>query len=387
MQHTKYKLGLLALAASAAAILSACGGGGDPAGPRVAIARVVVAGDSLADVGTFGYKFTVQDSTNAAGFPIYPQIVAQNYGIASQCNFYKYTGTTFAANPTAGCTNFAIGGGRIVVPTAQGGATNPQTVPTQLATAATAMGGYSGTDLVLVDGGGNDAADLVTAYLGAATGAAGLANYQTFLAQQLDAATIAAALQQPNGGAVAAGLYMQKLADTYYAAFKASALDKGATHVAVLNVPDITLTPKFQAVLVGVTRAQGATAAATLQAAIRQWISGFNTELNAKVAGDARVAVVDFYADFTDEVNNPAAYGLTNATTPACPATGTDSSGLPTYDFPTCTSAALDAAPPAGLAAGWWHTWTFSDSFHPTPYGHHLLAASISRRLARAGWI
>jgi len=388
MQHTKYKLGLLALAASAAALLAACGGGGgDAAPPRVAISRVIVAGDSLADVGTFGFKFTVQDSTSTAGFPIYPQIVAQNYGIASQCNFYVYNGTTFAANPTAGCTNFAIGGGRIVTPAASGGATNPQTVGTQLATAASVNGTYGGTDLVLVDGGGNDAADLVTAYLGAASGPAGVAAYQTFLAQQLDAATIAAALQQTNGAAIAAGLYMQKLADTYYAAIKASALDKGATHVAVLNVPDITLTPKFQAVLAGVTRAQGAAAAATLQGAIRQWLTAFNTELNTKVAGDGRVAVVDFYADLQDEIANPAAYGLSNVTTPACPATGTDSSGLPTYTFQTCTSASLDAAPPTGLAAGWWKTWTFSDSFHPTPYAHHLLAASISRRLARAGWI
>jgi phospholipase/lecithinase/hemolysin len=99
------------------------------------------------------------------------------------------------------------------------------------------------------------------------------------------------------------------------------------------------------------------------------------------------VALVDFYADFTDEVTHPVAYGLTNATQASCPVTGVDSSGLPAYTFQTCTSAALDAAPPAGLAAGWWNTWTFSDGFHPTPYGHRLLAASISRALARAGWL
>src|SRR6184192_4406927 len=48
-------------------------------------------------------------------------------------------------------------------------------------------------------------------------------------------------------------LKKKKMADTYYASVKASALDKGATHVAVLNVLDITLTPRFQAVLVGVS--------------------------------------------------------------------------------------------------------------------------------------
>jgi outer membrane lipase/esterase len=382
------------LAAALAALLSACGGGDDPAGPKVPIARVVVAGDSLADVGTFGFKFTVQDAANpGTGFPIFPQLVAQNYGIATQCNFYRFTGSTFAQNPTPGCTNYAIGAGRVVNPASQGGASGPQSIPLQLSTAATVAGGaWSATDLILVDGGGNDAADLVGAYLGAASGAAGAQAYQRFLLQQIDAATLAATLAQPNGAALAAGLYMQKVADTYYNAIKASALDKGATHVAVLDAPDITLTPRFQAVLGGVAKASGggtagATAAATLQGAIRQWIGAFNSQLKTRIGGDARVALVPFYADFSDEVANPVAYGLSNVTQAACPVTGLDSSGLPAYNFPACTSAALDAAPPAGAAAGWWQSWTFSDGFHPTPYGHRLLAASVNRALARAGWL
>ncbi|MDB5945029.1 MAG: family lipolytic protein, partial [Ramlibacter sp.] len=169
-------------------------------------------------------------------------------------------------------------------------------------------------------------------------------------------------------------------------------LDKGATHVAILNVPDVSLTPRLQQVLAGVAQASGggtagATAAATLQGAVQQWINAFNAQLKTRVGGDARVALVDFNADFTDEVTNPAAYGLTNATKAACPVTGTDSSGLPSYTFQTCSSASLDAAPPAGASAGWWQTWAFSDSFHPTPFGHRLLASSVSRALARAGWL
>lgn len=389
MKKLHLQHGLLAAACSAVLALAACGGGGDAAGPKAQIARVVVAGDSLADVGTFGFRFTVQNAAaRATGYPIFPQIVAQDFGIASQCNFFVFT-TTFAPNPAAGCTNFAIGGGRIVNLASQGGAAGPQAIPLQLATAVQAEGGaFAPTDLVLVDGGGNDAADLVTAYLGAASGGAGVAAYQAFLAQEIDAATLAATLSQPNGAALAAGLYLQKLADTYYNAVKVNALDKGATHVAVLNVPDITLTPKFAAVLAQVAQANGggtagATAAATLQAGIRQWLAAFNNELAARTAGDARVAVVPFYADLTDEVNNPASYGLTNATQPACQITGVD----PTDGFVACTDAALDAAPPAGAGAGWWQTWAFADGFHPTPYGHRLLAASVGRALARAGWL
>jgi phospholipase/lecithinase/hemolysin len=371
-----------------AAVLTACGGGGDPAPPRASIARVVVAGDSLADAGTFGFKFTVQNAADpATGFPVFPQIVAADFGLAAQCNFYMFTGSTFVQNSKPGCIDYAVGGGRIVNPASNGGASAPFNVQLQLATAAQVAGGaWTASDLILVEGGGNDAADLVKAYLAAGQG--NVAGYQAFLAQQLDAATIAATLPQPNGAAIAAGLYMQKLADTYYNAIKANTLDKGATHVTVLNVPDITLTPQFQQVLAGVSHSAGAAAAQQTQAAIQQWITGFNNELKARVNGDARIALVDFYADFTDEVTHPAQYGLTNATTPACPITGTDpSTGLPTYTFTTCSSAALDAVPPAGLAAGWWQTYAFSDSFHPTPFGHRLLAASVSRAIARAGWL
>jgi phospholipase/lecithinase/hemolysin len=372
----------------AAAVLTACGGGSDsPLPPKATISRVVVAGDSLADAGTFGFKFTVQNAADpATGYPIFPQIVASNFGVAPPCNFYAFANGTFAQNSKPGCTDYAVGGGRIYNPASNGGAAAPTNIQLQLATAAQVAGGtWTPSDLIIVDGGGNDAADLVKAYLGAQ---ANPSAYGAFLSQQLDAATINAALAQPNGAAVAAGLYMQKLADTYYNAIKANTLDKGATHVAVLNAPDISLTPQFQQLLAGLAQKIGAAGAAQTQAAIQQWIQGFNSELAAKVAGDARIALVPFYEDFTDEVKNPAAYGLTNVTTPACPVTGTDpGTGLPTYTFTTCSSAALDAVPPAGLTAGWWQTYAFSDSFHPTPFGHRLLAASVSRAIARAGWL
>jgi phospholipase/lecithinase/hemolysin len=63
--------------------------------------------------------------------------------------------------------------------------------------------------------------------------------------------------------------------------------------------------------------------------------------------------------------------------------------GLPTYTFPTCTEAALSAAPPLGASGGanWWRSYAFSDGFHPTPYGHQLLSQLISLELARAGWL
>jgi phospholipase/lecithinase/hemolysin len=369
-----------AMSALVIAGLVACGGNNP-----TPINKVYVMGDSLADVGTFGFKFTVQDANSPKGYPIWTQIVATNVGVdgSAQCNFFQFNNTTFIPNSTAGCTNYAIGGGRIVVKAADGGTANPQTVGTQLRTRALA-GNYSANDLILIDGGGNDAADLVGAYLGAGSGQAGLAAYQTFLAQQLDTATIAALLPQTNGPALAAGAYMQKLADTFVADITTHALNKGADRVAVLNMPDITLTPRFRAVLAGVAAQAGAPASAQLQGAIQQWIGAFNQQLKTRTATEKRIVLVDFFNEFTQQVAKPASYGLSNATETVCPVTGTDSSGLPSYTFPLCTNTALNALP--GKTANWWSNYMFSDGFHPTPFAHTLLAQSVMRSINQAGW-
>ena len=47
---------------AAACMLAACGGGGSDTTPAARVTSVKVMGDSLADSGTFGYKFTVQGS-------------------------------------------------------------------------------------------------------------------------------------------------------------------------------------------------------------------------------------------------------------------------------------------------------------------------------------
>jgi phospholipase/lecithinase/hemolysin len=153
----------------------------------------------------------------------------------------------------------------------------------------------------------------------------------------------------------------------------------------VLNVPDVTLIPGLQPAFAAVSNANGggatgAAAASAFQATVRQWLQAFNNELAARVGSDSRVAIVPFFADLNEEVNNPASFALTNVTGTACSAIGVNAGA-------SCTSAALDANPPAGLQAGWWRTWAFADPLHPTPFGHQLLAASVNRALARAGWL
>lgn len=371
------------LATAATVLLAACGGGGADTTPATSVSRVKVMGDSLADVGTFGLKFTVQ----GASVKIYPELIAQSYGIASQCPFFLFDGTTFIANPTAGCTNYAIGGA-VINPSGSGmGATDPRGIVVQLQAAAAA--GHGANDLLLIDGGANDAATLVGAYLGTASGSAGIASYQALLTTVLDATTVGTQLAAgASGFANVGGLYMAALADRFADQINTYALGAGAQRVALLNMPGITNTPRFQLVLDSIGASAGATARAQSQALFDSWVSAFNARLAQRFAGNAKVAVVDFYSSFNDEVANPTQYQLTNVTTPACPITGVGSDGLPSYTFATCTETALSASPPAGQSgADWWKRYAFSDSFHPTPYGHQLLAQLISRTLAQAGWL
>lgn len=381
-------------AAATAALLASlmvagCGGGSTAdTTPKISISSVKVFGDSLQDSGTFGFKFTIQDANN----PIYVERIAAAYG-QTLCNFFTFTGTTFAANTAkTGCTNFAIGGGRITYTGAGASAANPLNIGTQLATYAS-LGGYTASDLVIIDGGGNDAADLVGAYLAAPKDSA--ASYAALLGTLLTPTQIGTALA---GGATTTGqiggAYMTALADKFFASIKATVLDKGATRVVVMNIPDITFTPRFQMVLDGIAAAYGGGAAGTAaraqsQALFHAWITAYNTELAAKFAGNDNVIVIDFYKAFQDQIASPSQYGLTNVGTPACPITGKGSDGLPTYTFPTCTSAALSAAPPSGATGGadWWKSYAFSDSFHPTLYGHQLTQQLIGKALSNKGWL
>ena len=375
----KFRLNLAALAT--ALLLAACGGG-DPA-----ITSVKVMGDSLADSGTFGLKFTVQGSaaTGAGSTPIWPELVASDVSDAETlCAYNRVNLLTQAVTTQAGCTNYAVGGGRINnVSSAQ----DPRSITLQLQQAAQVHGSYKSTDLLLVDGGGNDAADLAGAYLGATT-EAGVATYRALLLSLLPATTVDALFGQVNGPALAGGAYMQALADKFHDAIKASALDKGASKVVVLNMPDITLTPRFQAVLGAITQQAGAAQAQQAQALIRQWIGAFNAQLASRVSGNTKVALVDFYATLGDQVANPAKYGLSNAVDTACPVVGVGGDGLPTYNFPTCTATALSANPPTGVSGGanWWKTYLYSDSFHPTPYGHELLADAVTAAVRAKNW-
>lgn len=361
-------------AAALALLLAACGGGDDTATLRVV-------GDSLNDSGTFGIKFTVQGSSTAAT-QIWVDRVAGNVGAEPVCPRYN---ASLALNPTATqCTSYAVGGGRIN-PSGTAQDATAISIVQQLADAS-AAGRYDAKELLFVDGGGNDAADLVGAYL--AINSDGGASYTALLGELLTPAQVSAAVGGGQAGlAQAGGLYMTALANRLADAVNTHALNRGAQRVVILTAPDVTRTPRFLAVLAGIAAQTNQATADGVRTLANSWVVAFNTRLNSRFTGNSRVAMVDFYTTFNQWLTNPGTYGLTNTTTPACPSTGTDAQGLPAYNIGTCTAVSLSANPPMGASGpNWWQTYVFSDNFHGTPRTNQLMGDLVNGVLAGRGW-
>jgi phospholipase/lecithinase/hemolysin len=403
----------------AACLLAACGGGGNSGETKLTPVGLKVVGASLADSGTFGLKFTVQ-SASGTPYAVYTERVAAAYGL-SLCAHYRSSNGGVSYTTNDACFNHAVAGAAINFGLMTDSSSDADTVNdtfTPLASVPSNMlyqlselsarGLSSGDVLIVGEGSSNDAAQLITAYL---TDAQTAGTLNTTLFRQVitslmqdGGATAGAGVLATDGGAAAGVAYMSKLAQTLVASIKTQALDKGVQRVVVLNTLDVTRTPKLQAVLGSLN----ATQAAQLQALFRAWVQAYNSALNTAVAAQGgKVVVVDLYAAFNDQLDNPAQYGLTNVTSTVCfetvnaaGATKTNSVvapgtiGLTDTDVSvsvaqTCNDAFASSITPTQNATGadWWKTYAFSDSFHPTPYGHQLLAQLVNKRLAEAGWL
>ena len=388
------KLKLLAASLATAGLLAACGGGGGAdTTPKAKVTSVKVMGDSLADSGTFGFKFTVQGSvlTGTGSTLIWPERIADQFS-KSLCAYYRAGDENLTTyQEVSNCTNYAVGGGRVNPLDAP---TSPKSVLVQIQTAAKA--GFSAEDLVIIDGGANDAADVIGALIAAARGNSQPLNPMVAWLDSKAAGTSTALMTQAGGDAskfsgLAAGAYLQTLAKTLAGSIAQNVIAKGATRVAVLNVPAITKTPRFQMVLASIAQAAGggeagAAAATKQEAAFDGLVQVFNNQLAASLGGQSQVALVDFYTEFKSQISNPAQYDFDNVKDPVCPVTGVDGSGLPTYTFPTCTAVALSATP-GKPSPDWWQHHVFADSFHPTPYGHQQLSQLVARSLSQKGWL
>ena len=199
----------------------------------------------------------------------------------------------------------------------------------------------SSTDLVTVLAGGND---LFMA----------MAKLQAEVQQGVPLQTAAqeAATTMGTAGAELAG-YVKSLI-----------LANGASHVVVVNLPDVSVSPYALAY------------DAATQGLVKTLASTFNTQLQNGLSGSAGVLTVDSFTALDNQVAAPAQYGVTNATSPACDLTGA-LAALPTSLV--CTSQTL--------VSGDTSHYYFADSVHPTPYGYQLLAQLVSETMLKAGWL
>jgi len=386
-----------AVAASCAIVLAGCGGASDGSNttPKTIAPSVKVFGDSIMDSGTFGYKFTVQSADPANPFLIFPEIVAANFGVSKLCPFFNFNAAASTFTPNTTCTSFAVAGGRVNNLTNTSAPSNavPWSITYQMATGSATL---ASTDLVIIDGGGNDLADLIGAYLGATT-PTGIATYMSALGTLLPPSTVATIIgASPTATSLgnAGGAYAQAIGSTLAASIKANVISKGVNKVVVLNAPDVTITPRFQAVLGAVAAAGGTAQRDAVQAAARAWTQALNASLAAGLAG-TNVQIWDFYTEGARIVSTPAQFGLTNSTTPACPKVtgGVDATtGLADLSkgvtVVACNSASMSANIPVGeTSANWWKGYGFADQFHFTPATNQLIAQSINLQLAKAGWL
>jgi outer membrane lipase/esterase len=374
------KFHVLTTALAAAAFLAGCGGNdsSDDQAPRTNFTQVVSFGDSLSDVGTYkvgvvaaagGGHYSI-NGVGATGLPYinWTEFLASTLLLSQPCAAetgldtlpvapgYAPVAHTFHDTATTGnCTNYAQGGARVTDPhgpgnvyyfnpsdpTTASNAIGQLTVPvqTQIQTyLADHNGTFTSDQLVTVFAGGNDIF--------------------------INVGGVNAGLETPTQAVGAMTLAGAQLAGYV----NAQILAKGATHVVVITLPDVSLTPY----------AIGAGPAA--QALVKQMTVAFNTELQKDLTAGASLLVVDAFSASEDQAAHPGNYGLSDVTHPTC----TSSSSL------ICTKSTLiaavapaSAAAPATAANG----YQYADSVHPTPFAYSLLASLVAENLALRGWL
>lgn len=410
MRYLPYSLSLVA-----AAILVGCGGGGssatDPA-PKIKFSTQVTFGDSLSDVGTYkvgtvaalgGGKYTI----NSATAKNWTEIVAADLGLSAPCaaqtglEGLAPQGFNVPVKNNAGCTGYAQGGARVTNPVGPGnkllGGNNAilgqLTVPVvkQIQNHLDASGGkFTGTEIVFVSGGPNDAfiqaATLSAAATAAATAAVTAAvpgqiqkDIASGVCKPTDAQASncipgAVATLTPTVGASAGAAYAKANAQTYVDAMGTAGtelasyvnnmiLAKGAKYVVVVNMPDLSKTP------------DALKQSADTQTLLNGMTVTFNARLLAGLAGNDNVLFIDLFTRFRDHAANPSLYGIGNVTTPACDLTPAKN--------PLGSSLVCNAN---NLIAGDTSKYYFADSVHPTPLGQSLFASYISEELTKRKW-
>jgi len=262
-----------------------------------------------------------------------------------------------------GCFGYAQGGARINDPigpgnVAAGSPIGELTVPVigQVGGYLAAAGGrFQGNELVLIMAGSND---IVTQWRQLVSGANDAVRVAGATGADADAAR--AAYWNANGPAALAAM---SAAGTQLAAIvQQQIVGLGANFVVVNNVPDLSGTPL------------GGIQAPPLRALVQAMVQSFNAALKAGLDPLPQIVQVDVFALSQDELANPAYYGLTNTTAPACGPNALDGNSL------ACNVS--NVYPNVDISH-----FLFADTVHPTPYGQWLIARQVAAAMAARGWL
>lgn len=376
---------LSAMALALTAALSACGGSDDNhEDARQDITRVTVMGDSISDSGTFGGHIHTVVGTSSRTDSLWVERLADGLGVEPLCAAYTADtdkSRSFTRSANTACSNFAVAGA-IINPLNL--ATTPYSITEQMREAATS-GAYTDKDMVIASGGGKDAGTLITAYLWAVDGDP--RGFTFLVGSLLGEQAVRDGMAQPGGAALLGAQYMQALAQRFTQAVSEHVFAHSDENTLVVlgNIPAITYTPRFEAVLADLEARVGPEPAAQLRGMFEAWVDAYNDALEDYAAPlDRSVVIVDMHAWLKDSVTNPASRGFSDVTRPAC--------GMPGLDQPphlplrtgACTASALSATPPppgAPSGDGWWQRFLFADDFHATPYAYRMMADELLAEL------
>ena len=269
----------------------------------------MVFGDSFSDVGTYGYKFTIQGSspTGVNSSQLAVDYLSTAKGLPESCNYFvspaNVFDATFTLNPSAGCTNFASGGGRVIYrdSTSNYKPTDFRNFSVQVSTAASVIGGYNSTDIVIAGFAGNDFADLVGSALGVltttgATQTAALSAFGTFVSAVVPPATVNAQLSTvvdstslSTALAILGTAYSSGLATAFNSVVQSGILYLGAEKVIVYGPVPVTKTPRFNVILSAIEASSGTAARTLIENLFNDWIASYNLTLESLALQNSKV--------------------------------------------------------------------------------------------------
>jgi phospholipase/lecithinase/hemolysin len=308
--------------------------------------QVVVFGDSLSDVGT--YQVGVIAQVGGGKFTTNPGPVwAETLGVLLRARVTPYRQGFAGVSQVLGGSGFAMGGSRITQqpgigcnPDGTGACTAALTIPVeqQVADYLSANGNrFRNDQLVFLLAGANDIFFQLGVFQAKVTGGMPVeqAQAEALAAVQQAALELAGQVQRIKG--------------------------KGATRVAVLNLPALSDTPFGNS-----------PAAAPVRPLIAGMVQLFNGALAAGLQGTG-ATLLDFHAEFARVIDNPHAYLVREINVPACDAAkieaitnGLEQSGSSLF----CSRQTL-------LQNGAAMTYLFADSVHPTTLGHLIITRFV----------